>query len=261
MNDPHVKSLHYRVIHSAYVDYEKAKPLIIEEDYFIVKINPQEAIFEMKAHFKTREAARELVESYLRRWELLIGLDHDPGDLNFSFQHAEVIDRNPTDTNTIFINPHSLYHSQTIMDAILHVSREAFPPPPRKFALSPDVEIMYTRYRAYREGKENLLSMAYMCLTILEASAGSRDYAAKKYAIAKTVLNKLGELCSEKGAPHEARKYPNKNGTFKPISDPEKEWITQVIKAFIRRLGEYAHDQTAILTQLTMSNFPKINEV
>lgn len=257
MNDPHVKSLHYRVIPGTHVDYEKADPLVIETENFIGKINFQEAIFEMKTHYGTKEAAREVIESYLRRWELLIGLDHDPGDLSFRFQHVEVIDRNPTDANTIFLNVHSTSHSHTAMDAVLHVSRGVFPPPPQKFALSLDVDTMYARYRAYREGKESLLSMAYMCLTILEASAGGRADAAKKYAIAKPVLDKFGNLCSEKGAPHEARKYP-KNRTFEPISNSEKEWITQVIKASIRRLGEYAHDSTAILTQLTMNDFPKI---
>jgi len=257
MNDPHVKSLHYRVIPGTHVDYEKADPLVIETEDFIGKINFQEAIFEMKTHYGTREAARGVIESYLRRWELLIGLDHDPGDLSFRFQHVEVIDRNPTDTNTIFLNVHSTFHSQTAMDAILHVSRGIFPPPPQKFALSPDVEIMYARYRAFREGKESLLSMAYMCFTILKASAKSTTDAAKKYAISERVLTTLSELCSVKGAPHEARKYPQ-NRTFEPISNSEKEWITKVIKALIRRLGEYAHDPTAILTQLTMNDFPKI---
>jgi hypothetical protein len=215
----------------------------------------------MKTHYAREEDAREVVESYLHRWEVLIGLYCDPGDLSFKFQSADVIDRAPVDTHETIVHSSLHIHVVSNVAAVLHTSRGQFPPLPHRFALSPDTETMYMRYKSYLEGKEILLSMAYMCLTVLEASAGSRAKArakaAKKYAIAKCVLDKLGAICTEKGGRSEARKA-RKSGAFVPLSAVEKDWVTQVIKALIRRVGEYAYDPTASLSQLTMNDFPTI---
>ena len=109
--------------------------------------------------------------------------------------------------------------------------------------------------------------MAYLCLTVLEGSAGERDKAkgkkrekaGKQYCIDIGVLGTLGNLCTEKGGTTEARKYL-KNRAFTPLSQEEKEWIVLVIKALIRRLGEYecARSTGAELKQITMGDFPKI---
>jgi hypothetical protein len=100
--------------------------------------------------------------------------------------------------------------------------------------------------------------MAYMCLTVLDASAGgSRKKAAAQYAIAESILRKLGELCSTRGSRQEARKAP-KTGVYVPLTSLEKEWIQGVVKKLIRRLGEWAYDQTANLTKITMTDLPKI---
>ena len=101
-----------------------------------------------------------------------------------------------------------------------------------------------------------------MCLTVFEASAvvnnkskkHKREKAAKKYFISEKVLKELGTLCSERGGPEEARK----SGEFVPLSAHEKEWVAQVIKASIRRIGEYAKNPNAALPQLTMGDFPQI---
>lgn len=257
MNDPHVKSLHYRLIPGDSVDYERAEPITVETPDFVMKVGATEATFEMKTHYTTKDEAKARVDSWLRCWEVLVGLEHDPGDLSFSFQRADVIDRAPSETNAKIVNADVHFHIDITTDAAAHVSRGKYPSSPRNFALSPDVETMYIRYKAYREGRESLLSMAYMCLTVLEASAGGRPDAATKYCIAKPVLDKLGTLCSERGDPQEARKNP-KSGTFVALSNTEKEWITMVIKALIRRAGECAHDPKAPFLQLTVNDFPKL---
>ena len=116
---------------------------------------------------------------------------------------------------------------------------------------------MYLRYKAFREGKESLLSMAYMCLTVLETSAGGRSRAASKYSISKAVLNKLGTICSEKGDKNQDRKAPKK-GAFAALTVSESEWVIQVVKALIRRVGEYAYRPTASLPAVTISDFPTV---
>jgi len=257
MNDPHVKTLRYRVITADNVDYEKANPIVVDMDSFTLNLDSNYANFEMKVHCATKEEAMEIVDTFIRQWDVLIGLEHDPGDLKFVFHNIDIIDRNPDITNSTTLNIHSSFHAHTAMSVALHASRGKFPSPPSCFSLSPDVETMYTRYKAYRAGRESLLSMAYMCLTVLEASAGSRPNAAIKYAIAKPVLIKLGTLCSERGGPGEARKRP-KNGIFSPLSSQEKEWVAQVIKTMIRRVGEHEYNPKASLTQLTIDDFPSI---
>lgn len=260
MKDPHVKSLHYHVVPGPHVDYEKAVPITVETDEFTLHVNQKEATFEMKEHYATEEEAKAVADTFLRCWEVLIGLEQNPGDLKFGLQRADVVDRAPAETDSTVLNVHSSVHLHTAMDAVLHVSRGKFPSPPQDFAVSPDVETMYTRYRAFREGRESLLAMAYMCLTVLEASAGGRANAANKYSIAKPVLDMIGKLCSEMGCPDEARKTP-KNGPYVPLSGQEKDWIAQVIKAIIRRAGECDYDPRATFRQLTLNDFPRLNKV
>ena len=44
------------------------------------------------------------------------------------------------------------------------------PEPPHGFALSPGVEVMWNRYRGHPAGRAPLPSMAFFCLTVIEAS-------------------------------------------------------------------------------------------
>lgn len=257
MNDPHVKSLNYQLITGENVDYKKAPPISEETDDFVLRVENDLASFEMKMHFSTKEDAKALVDSFLKRWEILIGLAHDPGDLRFEYKNAEVIDRAPDNKNSVVLNVDPLLTRASIDATLLRVSRGRFPPPPKHFDISPDVETMYLRYNAYRDGKESLLSMAYMCLTVLETSAGGRSKAASKYSISKTVLNTLGTICSKKGDQSQARKAPKK-GAFCALSHSESDWVTKVVKALIHRAGEWAHKPSAPLPTINMADLPPL---
>ena len=268
MNDPHVKALHYRVMEGDDIDYDNAPPVSEITDEFDLSIDGDIAIFEMKKHYPSADEAKEVVDEYLRAWDILIGLEHDPDDLRFDFGRADVIDRSPhkTEKNIVDLQAH-VAASTTTSNVHLHVTRERYPPFPHNFIASPDAETMYHRYEAYRQNREKLTSMAYMCLTVLEGSAGERDkvrgqkrkIAGKQYYIDIDVLGTLGNLCTEKGDATEARKY-SKNRTFTPLSPKEKKWIVSVIKALIRRVGEYEYARStgAELKQITMGDFPKI---
>ncbi len=198
-------------------------------------------------------------EVYLRSWEILIGLEDDPDDLRLVYEHADIIDRSPpkTDGNTINLHAHISSHV-TLSDSVtIHVSRGKYPSLPMSFSASPDAETMYLRYKSYRQNRETLTSMAYMCLTIFQASASSRKDVARQYNIDHEVLDTLGRLSSTKGSPGEVRKFP-KNGTFEPLSPKEREWMVQVIKAIIRRVGEYAYDRKTKLKQIAMKDFTEL---
>ena len=260
MNDPHVKALHYRVIVGEDIDYDNAPPVSKITDEFGLSIDGDIAIFEMKKHYPTEGEARAAVDEYLRAWEILVGLEHDPDDLCFDFGHADVIDRSPHETEKNIVNLQAHAAASTATSNVhLHVSRDRYPPFPQNFIASLDAETMYLRYRAYRQNREKLTSMAYMCFTVLTASAGGREKAAKQYYISSKVLKKLSGLSTERGDATEARKCTG-NGTFTPLSPKEKEWIVSVIKVLIRRVGEYEYAQStgAELKQITMGDFHTI---
>jgi hypothetical protein len=99
--------------------------------------------------------------------------------------------------------------------------------------ISPNVETMYNRYQAYRESRDNLLSMAYLILTVLQMNQG-RDRAANHYGISKKVLDRLGTLCSQ-GDHNDARKAPN-SGVFKPLRGQEEVLIQAVIPLIIEQI-------------------------
>jgi hypothetical protein len=267
MNDPHVKALHYRVIVGKDIDYNNAPPVSEITDEFDLSIDGDTAIFEMKKHYSTADEAKEVGDEYLRAWDILIGLEHDPDDLRFIFDRADVINRSPYKTGKNVVNLQAHVAITATCDVILHASRGRYPSFPKNFIASTDAETMYFRYKTYRQNREKLTSMAYMCLTVLEGRAAERDkakgkkreMAAKQYCIDIDVLDTLGKLCTVQGDTTEARKY-SESGTFTPLNPKEKEWIVSVIKILIHRVGEYeyAHSNRAKLKQITMGDFPKI---
>ncbi len=260
MNDPHVKMLNYRIVPNENVDYKKAVPIVEDTEKFKMHLEGDSAVFHLKTHCSTVEEAKKLIGKYLRIWDILIGLEHNPEDLKFDFQSADIIDRSPSKDDKKTISLQNTFGMKCSIDGTLHLSHASYPSRPNKFAVSPDVETIYQRYKAYRQNKENLTSMAYMCLTVVEISAGGgekRKEASKKYGINKKVLNELGKLCTSKGDVREARKA-SKNGMFVPLTAKEKAWIEAVVKALIRRLGEWAYDPNTNFKKLTMDDFPAL---
>jgi hypothetical protein len=267
MNSPHVKALYYNVIYAKDIDYENCAPLFENKDEFEFSLNQKSAVFAMKKHCATIEEAKSIVEEYLRDWDILIGLEQDPNDLQLKFSHADIIDQAPSmcAQNEINLQTHCSIsdHGHGSDTVLVHKSRVKYPSFPKDFHASLDVETMYLRYKSYRQGRETLTSMAYMCLTILDASSGGRENAkkqrenaGKQYNIEHKVLDTLGKLTA-KGGPEDARKSP-KNGIYNPLLPQELAWIESAIKAIIRRAGEYAYNPKSKLRQITLKDFPKI---
>jgi hypothetical protein len=95
MNDPHVKALHYRVVYAGSVGYDKAEPLYEDTAEFTVVVDGKCAIFKMKEHYTTLKDASKRVEEYIRAWEMLAGLEHDPGDFRLVFERPKIVARSP----------------------------------------------------------------------------------------------------------------------------------------------------------------------
>ena len=115
---------------------------------------------------------------------------------------------------------------------------------------------MYDRFQGYRLGREPLTSMVYFCVTVLEGPPRKkrRETAAKKYGIQLEVLNKLGELSSERGG-QQARKALGKDND---LTAQESRFLEEVIKAIIRRAAEKAHAPDSDLPEISLSDLPPI---
>lgn len=118
------------------------------------------------------------------------------------------------------------------------VERGAYPTIPADFIATPDVELLWTRYKMYLQGRDQLLSMAYFCLSYIEGIAGGRRIdASNKYGVNRDDLNRLGELTSARGDKLSARKGVRNN--FLPLTDEDTLWVEGFVKLLIRRIGEY----------------------
>lgn len=257
MNDPHVERLRYRIVCGPSVDYDKAPPLEHkDEPDFDVRVADGQVVVEMKTHYATEQGARAVVEPFMRAWEVAADLQHDPGDLRFKFDRADVVDRAPTPGVITF---RGAVVATATMNATLHLGRSRYPSPFPGFVLSVEAQQMAGLYRAVRMGGERPSVVAYQCLTILDGSSGARRgrrrRAAEKYRIDYEVLRKVGKLTGENvGGPGECRK--GLGGT--PYTEPQKTWLGAVVKAFIRRAGEYAANPGGALPQITMADLPPL---
>lgn len=260
MNDPHVELLCYRVAANATVSYNKPETVEWETGIFNAELSEGTLLCRMKEHFPSIESARHAVEQLLDAWKIATALEMRAIEIEFVFEDGQVIDRNPPPPgSTLSIRLASIVSQSTVGTPTLHITRNAYPKPPARFRLTPDIETMWTRYQNYKADKEPLLSMAYFCLTIVEASAnsggggGGRKKAATKYSIEYTILDKLGVLTSTKGDEVTARKAV---GTSKPLSSREVAWIDAAIRAIILQIGQYEPNKPIAL--LKMQDLPSI---
>jgi hypothetical protein len=144
----------------------------------------------------------------------------------------------------------------TMGNVTAHIMRRKYPDPPMGFHLTPDAESILLRFRSYQDGREPLLSMAYFCSTVVESAASGRNRrakGAKAFGIAENVLDKLGELTSNRGDRTVARKA---HSNLQPLTGAERAWIEATIKQLILRLCD--GPQRSQRKQLTMADLPPL---
>ena len=257
MRDPHVVALRYRIEVDSTVTFDGPPPVEDETSAFRLRLENGVAHFQLKEHFPSVEAARSVVDKYIRAWEIDMALNHGSREISFILEGAEVIDRNPPPPGSPqVIKATAIAHGVGVAHAAIHVTRHQYPTPPRLFRVSPDVETLWQRYEVYRKGQEPLLTMAYFCLTLIKANAdGNQDKAAKSLGISPRVLKNLGDLTANRGDDKTARKVvPGQALT--PLSPQEAAWVEAAIKVIIRRVGETLSGQS--LPLVTMSDLPNL---
>jgi len=259
MRDPHVEILYYKLKTPETTIFENPPVVKFIRNEFEGHLEDGILTCRMREHFSTVKEAQRAVDDFLHSWEIKTDLEVGHGEIRFQFKNYHVIDRDPPPLGT----PKKVYCSGTAIltsnvSAILSVRRRKYPDPPTVFTVTPDVETLWQRYNNYLDGKEPLPAMAYFCLTFVENKVNGRrkrESAAKLFLIEETILNKLGDLTANKGNAETVQKFPEK-GSINPLSEREKKWIEEIVKIFIRRMGELANIQSVKL--ITMSDLPKI---
>lgn len=264
MNDPHVAELRYEVTSHESVMYRNPPVVERETDGFRLRLQDGLLVATMKEHHATPDSARSCVEPYLIAWEISASLHGGPGLLRFQFKApARIVDRNPPPPNGLVVGEAHVVVGAIKCTAVCHVDKAFFeyPEPPQNFAATPDVQTMWFRFAMYLDEREPLLSMAYACLTLLEGTTGLKKGAraafCKKYNVDRAVRDTLGDLVSKRGSRHEARKL-DFEATQAPLSDMERRWVEDVVKALIKRKAEYDYNPSAPLPAINLANFVQI---
>jgi hypothetical protein len=139
--------------------------------------------------------------------------------------------------------------------ATILITQNTYPPPPQDVRTTPEVEAAYGRWKAFREGREPLQSMAYAVLTLLESVAGRRREAASTFQVDGRVLDTIARLSSTKGDAVTARKF--KQGLqVDPLSGGESSWLEAAVRQLVRRVGEHAAGIR--LSRMTMHDLPAL---
>ena len=267
MRDPHVRELRYKIVPSELTEFVNPSPANWEWPECRVTAANGIATIALLEHYPTVDEARRVVERYLRGWEISSGLQSQSKrqPFHFEFRDHVLIDRNPDPEQELRITMQA--RASVTVSGVVSDTYRAYPVPLSEFDASPDVQAMWWRWKEYKAGRESLPSMAYFCLTVLEASMGEprqgqRRRAAARYAVAIDVLNTLGHLVSEVGGQSERRKEHAKEK--RAYSADERRWVEIVTLALIRRVGAVAHlakpttGQGVQLPAITMADFPSV---
>jgi hypothetical protein len=251
----HVVSLQYSVQPSDRVTYVNCPSLTFDTEEARFLLADGRLTCEMKTHFQTAEAARAVIEPILRAWEVDADLRWNRGELRLKFDRADIIDRSPVLPAVVHGRAY-LVTAGAMVSALgtvsVHVERARYPEPPGTFRLNPDAESILLRYHGYLDGREPLPSMAYFCLTVVEAKTGGRESAATAYRMEKAVLSRMGELTSLRGDRLTARKATG----VQPLTGQEGAWLEAAVKMLIWRLADTRN--RSALPLITMSDLPTL---
>lgn len=256
MRDPHVQTVHYEITSGEDISYRDPPPLSFSNHLGTFDVAENELCVTPVEHFSDEAGARDAIEPFLRAWEIDTDLNRNVGMIRFKFDWVDMVDRDPPlpgASQVIYAQGAS--YVLVGSSATLHLTCSKFPDPPRAFRATPEVQHAYRRWLGFRAGREPLQAMAYFVLTVLESAAGGRPAAARAYQIDPDVLGAIGRLSSTKGDENTARKAGAHN-QYQDLSAREKQWLEEVVRRVILRLGEHASG--APLSLITLKDLPAI---
>jgi hypothetical protein len=157
VEEPRVVSLRYRLQASDTVEFQNPPPIERETGAFKLRLEDGVATAWLKEHHSSPDSARRVVEKYLRLWELHAALQYGGSpDVSFQYKSAQV--REPPQPPAGVpqdIKLSAAIASLSAMGATVRTTKTSYPYPPDDFALSDDVEVMWTRYEGSSEPSRN----------------------------------------------------------------------------------------------------------
>ncbi|MDF2700590.1 MAG: hypothetical protein K0Q49_2149 [Haloplasmataceae bacterium] len=236
MEYPHINAIYYTLKTVENVSFENCKRVEYDQPTYKFSLDENTLKCKLKQHYSDIKSARDFIDPLLRAWEIDYALLYNREEFHFEFKNADIIKEELPSSGPKMICASIHVSAGCNSEIKAHVTRGTYPIPPNNFILDPEVETLWFRYNMYVEGKEQLLSMAYFCLSRLEALAGTRGKIPTTYYIERGVLDKLGDLTSERGDRTTARK--GKDNQFIALTGVEETWVKDCIRLIIKRLGE-----------------------
>src|SRR5262245_27431069 len=99
-SDPHVVSLRYTLEDNERVRFENPPAVQFENGLAEFKLEGETLTCTMKQHFADANVARRAVRPVLEGWDALAQLSGHPVGFTFKFADAQVIERNPSPSDT-----------------------------------------------------------------------------------------------------------------------------------------------------------------
>ena len=257
MQDPHVEAVYYEISSADGFSFGNPPSLTLSNHLGVFEVSNGRLTVRPSEHYGSGEEARTVLDPFLRAWEVDADLSRGIGAIRFKLQSVRKIDRNPPakDGGSVSVATGTGEATWTGYAPTIQITQNTYPPPPRDFRTTPEVEVAYGRWKAFREGREPLQSMAYAVLPLVESVAGGHRQAALTFQVDVRILDTLGRLSSTRGDATTARKF--KQGLqFKPLSGGESSWLESAVRHLVRRIGEHAAGVQ--LSRLTMNDLPTL---
>lgn len=259
MNDPHVEWIKYRIETGKSLSYGACAPVEGELPgfrYRLVKEDDRNVLtLTMKDHYATEDDALAAVAGFIRDWQVYAELRGNQNCFQPHLVDVHLVDRAP-DPNVVH-----LYAVERLVltdSAEVHMTMGAFPPCPVRFRVTPDVDVMWTRFARSQRGSEPILSVAYFCFSfVCLVAGGSRAQAAAKYGIDEDVLKTMSKLAATRGDWSEARKA-ERDSTNTRLMEKELSWLRIALQQLIEQVAAYEADPSAPLVPLTMADLPSL---
>ena len=147
MTDRLVETVHYKITTAECANYDKAEPFTEETDSFTLSVKDNEAVFQMKMPLPTTAKAKLITEEYLETWQILIGLQHHPDDLQFTLEEMKYVEQ--SSRGQYILHAETGFYKMEGSDAVLIHKRGEYPDRPKNFKSSDDVKNMYNRFKAF----------------------------------------------------------------------------------------------------------------
>jgi hypothetical protein len=253
MRDPHVEEVHYEIGTGDGLSFSNPPPLVFTNHLGRFELAHGKLTIYPADHFADGAQAKAVIDPFLRAWQLESDLSRNIGSIRFKYTGVKKVDRAPALSGGSSLSVAAGEFLLVGESVSVHITQSAYPAAPPDFRTTPEVEIAYNRWRAFRESREPLPSMAYAVLTLLASIAGSRGQASATCQIDKLVLDTIRRLSSTKGDSATTRKFAQ-GASVQPLTGRESAWLEAAIRRVVRRMGEHAAG--AQLTQLTMHDLP-----